>query len=87
MSNILLTKAEISTVVQAWVDEDWESRTISLNRGHWEDIAPVIAQEQLRNVVKWLDLPKNGYGYRLGGNRQIYPEKYQELRRLAGLEE
>ena len=75
MSNILLTKTEIAAVVKAWVDEDWESRTIRLNRGHWEDIAPVIAQAQIRNVVEWME------------ERDFWISKddVQELRKAAGL--
>lgn len=28
------------------MNEDWSTRYISLNRGHWEEVVPVIAKAQ-----------------------------------------
>ncbi len=57
----LLTDEEIQVAVAIWVAEDSSTRSVSLNRGHWEDIAPVIAQAQrqltLKAVGEWLDDP------------------------------
>lgn len=48
----LLTEEEIEEVIGRWVDQDYSTRSISLNRGHWERIAPIIAQAQLDKVDK-----------------------------------
>ena len=55
----LLTDQEIQKVVDAWVKEDWSVRHIALNRGHWEDIPPIVAKAQdaktLRAMGKWIE--------------------------------
>lgn len=51
----LLTEDEINQAVKAWVDEDYSVRSIRLDRGHWEDVASVIAQAQLRKVYQRLE--------------------------------
>jgi len=43
----LLTPEEGEAAVNEWVNEDWATRYIQLNRGHWEYIVPVIAKAQL----------------------------------------
>lgn len=47
----LLTPEEIKKAVKRWTDKDWAIHTISLNRGHWEDIAPILACAQLAKVI------------------------------------
>ncbi len=42
----LLTEDEIEKVVDAWIAEDWSLRSVQLDRGHWEYIAPVISKAQ-----------------------------------------
>lgn len=48
----LLNDKEIEKAVDNWMNEDWSVRSIQLNRGHWEYIAPVIAQAQWDICVK-----------------------------------
>lgn len=63
MGNRLLTGEEIQKVVRNWMSGDFSVRVISLNRGHWEDIAPIIAEAQatltceetLKEVGEWLN--------------------------------
>lgn len=43
----LLTPEEGERAVDEWTKEDWDTRYISLNRGHWEDIVLVVAKAQL----------------------------------------
>lgn len=38
-----LTDEEITTIGDAWMREDFAVRTISIGRGHWEEIARAIA--------------------------------------------
>jgi len=42
----ILSDEAIDKVVNDWMDKDWEVRSIQLDRGHWEYIAPIIAQAQ-----------------------------------------
>ena len=51
---IKLTDEEIDEAVNDWVNGDWSVRSIQLDRGHWEYVAPVIAKAQLKKVVEWL---------------------------------
>jgi len=48
----LLTQEEGEAAVREWINEDYETRTVSLSRGHWECIVLVIAKAQLVNKVK-----------------------------------
>ena len=54
-----LSDDEIEIVVNQWVNEDWATRYIRLNRGHWEDIAPIVARraeaEIIRQMVKLVE--------------------------------
>jgi len=43
----LLTQEEGEAAVREWINEDYETRVLSLSRGHWEDIVLVIAKAQL----------------------------------------
>ena len=52
--NILLTDEEIDKVVSDWVNVAPSARSVSLGRGHWEHIAPVIVKTQSQRIVKWL---------------------------------
>jgi len=48
----ILTPERINQEVGQWVQEDWAVRYIRLNRGHWEDIAPIIAKAQAKETCK-----------------------------------
>ena len=50
---ILLTDEEIGKAVSDWVDVASSARSVGLGRGHWEDIAPVIALAQAKKMVEW----------------------------------
>ena len=84
----LLTETETFAAVQAFVDvdEDWATRTIRLNRGRWEDIAPIIAQAQdaktLRAVGERLRAELGGY---LTGDRweTVPPSVHDTLNELV----
>ena len=39
-----LTVEEIDKAVHDWEEVDWSVRSVQLGRGHWEEIAPVIAK-------------------------------------------
>ena len=43
---------QIQEAVRKWIDEDYSTRSISLDRGHWEYIAPVIADAQMEEDRK-----------------------------------
>ena len=55
MADILLTEEEAKGAVDKWLAEDFSSRVISLSRGNWEQIVPVIARAQAKKLVGWLD--------------------------------
>ena len=48
---MLLTDEEMEIAVNIWRNEDWATRYISLNHGHYEDILPVIAKAQLDKAL------------------------------------
>jgi len=48
----ILTPERINQEVDQWIQEDWAVRYIRLNRGHWEDIAPIIAEAQAKETCK-----------------------------------
>jgi len=50
----VLSDEEIEKVVSDWVNESFSVRSIQLDRGHWEYIAPVIAQSQLDSCNRQL---------------------------------
>jgi hypothetical protein len=33
---------ELESICNDWMDEDWVVRRVSVNRGHWEQLLPVI---------------------------------------------
>ena len=78
MTEWLLTQTEGEKAVVDWVKQDWATREISLNRGHWEEIVPILVQAQLRKVVE-----------RLQGDGcfNVHYEDWQELLKEAGKEE
>ena len=41
-----LTKEETEIAVNKWKNEDWATRYIRLNRGHYEEVLPLIAKAQ-----------------------------------------
>lgn len=59
----LLTPEEGEVVVNKWMNEDWATRYIRLNSGHWEEVVSLIAKAQdtktrqatLREVGQFLD--------------------------------
>ena len=55
MDNLLLTGEEMEIAVNKWRNEDWATRYVRLNRGHYEDILPVIAQAQLDKIIRAID--------------------------------
>jgi len=91
--SILLTPDETAKMVADWIDEDYATRSVLLERGHWEHIAPVVAQAQVQKVEKWIE-PKLGEIDILAGDCidggtgiwKIVREIAQELR-TAGLGE
>jgi len=47
-----LTEGEAIKIVAAWEAEDFSTRFISLNRGHWEQLVPIIAEAQAVLTLK-----------------------------------
>ncbi|KKK81226.1 hypothetical protein LCGC14_2815610 [marine sediment metagenome] len=54
-----LKQEELEIVVGKWVSEDWANRYIRLNRGHYEDILPIVAQAAHDNVLRQVIEPAN----------------------------
>lgn len=50
--NMLLTQEEAEKAVDEWASQDWSTRIIQLNRGHWEAIVLVVAQAQLDKLKR-----------------------------------
>ena len=81
---IKLSDDEILKVVDEWVNEDWAVRYIRLNRGHWEDIAPIIARkaerEMKRQIMDW-GVEQCQEHYTGGGvcSKRECPKCWQEL--------
>lgn len=50
-----ITKEQAEQAVKLWVDEDYSTRSIQLDRGHWEYIVPVIADLQLQADLQSVD--------------------------------
>ena len=51
----ILSQEEMVIAVNKWKNEDWETRYISLSRGHYEDILPVVAKAQRDADVKYYE--------------------------------
>ncbi|KKM93460.1 hypothetical protein LCGC14_1208110 [marine sediment metagenome] len=55
----ILDDEKLEAVVDEWCHEDWATRYTSLNRGHYEDILPIVAQAQakyaMEQVIEWVD--------------------------------
>ena len=49
---ILLTDEEMEIAVNKWKNEDWATRHIRLDRGHYEDVLPLIAKAQLKKALQ-----------------------------------
>lgn len=59
IKDIELTRDETEIVINKWKNQDWATRHISLNRGHWEDITPLVAhassQKTLQAVIEYFE--------------------------------
>jgi len=51
----ILSEEEMVIAVNKWKNEDWATRYISLSRGHYEDILPVVAKAQRDADVKYYE--------------------------------
>ena len=49
-----LTEEEASIEITKWINEDSSVRWISLGRGHYEDVIPIVAHAAQRKLVEWL---------------------------------
>ncbi len=49
----MLTQEEAAQVVAAYINKDFAVRSISVNRGHWEQLVPVLSLAQARKLVEW----------------------------------
>ncbi len=64
---LLLTQEEGEKAVYEWVDKDFSVRFITIERGHWEDIVPVLAQAALAKFI------------RKGGVIRLHSESIEEI--------
>lgn len=48
----ILTEAALKQIIEDYINQDFAARAISLNRGHYEDLLPLIAEAQHRADVE-----------------------------------
>mgnify|MGYP001563094513 CR=1 FL=1 len=70
----LLTDEEGEKAVGKWIAQDFSVRCISLGRGNWEQLVPVIARAQLLKVAE-----------KIAGLQSLKSWEWAELRHAAGL--
>jgi len=81
---IELTPNEIDKAVKEWVDWDFPVRSVQLDRGHWESIAPVIAREAQRKLWRLID--DKFHASEDGQWLLIDFDKWQETKKQLGVE-
>lgn len=53
MIDRLLNEEEMEKLIMEWAHENWSTRIISLNRGHYEDVLPIIRDAQDKRSFKY----------------------------------
>ncbi len=51
-AELLLTQVEGENAVEEWVAKDRAVRSISLNRGYWDGIVPVLSEAALKKFIR-----------------------------------
>ena len=49
-----LTDEEITAMGDAWMRGDFAVRTVSIGRGHWEDVARAVATAASDKAMQWV---------------------------------